>query len=157
MIPWLKFFLLISISTGSLATELVHRFANPNFIGGNPSMGQILLNEANAQNFFKAPVVIIPKANKPTPLEQIASRIQSSLISNLANAQSKEIKDSLIDSKTGLIIPGVRIPITGGYIVETRYDDGDGVYTEGSVIIKIISSVDENEFTEITLPDAKTY
>lgn len=148
MKTWLKLIFLMSFSSCSLGSELTHHFANPNFIGGNPNDGIVLLNQANTQNSFKAPV--IKAAPKPTALENLATRIQSALITMVASADSIALKNTLIDPKTGYIITGVSIPISGGYTVSTSEPDG----ITGSVEITISDGA--GNYTTLTMPDASS-
>jgi len=115
----------MSFSTCSLGNELVHHFANPSFIGGNPNDGVILLNEANAQNSFKAPIAIKPIPVKPTPLENLANRIQSGLLSSIGNAEALLLKNTLLD-KYGYIIPDQSVTIAGGYTITTTASETPG-------------------------------
>jgi len=148
MKTWLKLIFLMSFSTCSLGNELTHHFANPDFIGGNPNDGVVFLNEANAQNSFKAPIV--PAAPKPTALENLATRIQSALITMVASADSIALKNALINPKTGYINTGTSLPISGGYTVSTSVPDG----ITGSVAITISDAA--GNFTTLTMPDAST-
>ena len=55
------------------AENLNYNFINPSFLGGNPNNAAGLLNLANAQNPFKAPV--------DTPAERFAKSIESAVYS----------------------------------------------------------------------------
>ena len=55
------------------AENLNYNFINPSFLGGNPNNASGLLNLANAQNPFKAPV--------DTPAERFAKSIESAVYS----------------------------------------------------------------------------
>ena len=55
------------------AENLNFNFINPSFLGGNPNNAPGLLNLANAQNPFKAPV--------DTPAERFAKNLESAIYS----------------------------------------------------------------------------
>ena len=55
------------------AENLNYNFINPSFLGGNPNNAAGLLNLANAQNPFKAPV--------DTPAEKFAKNLESAVYS----------------------------------------------------------------------------
>ena len=55
------------------AENLNYNFINPSFLGGNPNNAAGLLNLANAQNLFKAPV--------DTPAEKFAKNLESAVYS----------------------------------------------------------------------------
>ena len=124
-----------------LATELTHRFANPNFIGGDANKGIELLTEANAQNGYKAPVVpSTPKVTK-TPLQQYADRVQAAVLSSVTNAQISAIKNDIIDKDTGLIKQNVDVGIGGGYTLTTS------TAVDGSMSIVISDGISNTTFT----------
>ena len=121
----LSFIILMAFSVAVLADQLTHRFANPSFIGGDANKGVVLLNEANAQNGYKAPV--IPSATQ-TPLQLFASKVQTAILSALSTAEAKAINASYIDAN-GYIIPNVTVPLSGGYTLSTSSPDSSGNMT----------------------------
>ncbi|MFG6656644.1 curli production assembly/transport protein CsgF [Scandinavium sp. M-37] len=75
--------LLALITPASWAGNMVFQFVNPNF-GGNPNNGAFLLNEAQAQNSYKAPGGSDDFGyNAPSALDNFTSAIQSQLLSGL--------------------------------------------------------------------------
>lgn len=82
------------------ATELVHRFQNPNFIGGNPLQGSYLMSQAAAQDKHKEPPVVEEPANA---LKDFTARLQESLLNEIANNASSKLFDAdgnLIENNT---------------------------------------------------------
>lgn len=82
------------------ATELVHRFQNPNFIGGSPLNGSYLMSQATAQDTNKEPPVIEEKANS---LQDFTERLKESLLNEIANNASSKLFDAngnLIENNT---------------------------------------------------------
>jgi len=97
---------LILISTNSaFATELVYRFDNPNF-GGSPLNGPVLLNEANAQNGYKAPKVEPVTTPKKTAIEQFTDKVSTALLNKIAASNIDAITSVIVDPKTGNLVPG---------------------------------------------------
>ncbi len=121
----MKFYLrttcLVLFSLNASATELVHHFSNPDFIGGDANKGADLLNSAINQNSYKAPVVSVkPHATtSKTALQLYADKIQTALLNNISTAQTKAIKDQIIDPTTGYIVPNIEVPLGGGYTITT--------------------------------------
>lgn len=74
--------LLAFITPASWAGNMVFQFVNPNF-GGNPNNGAFLLNEAQAQNSYKAPGGDDYGYTAPSALDNFTSAIQSQLLSGL--------------------------------------------------------------------------
>ncbi|MGU3412147.1 curli production assembly/transport protein CsgF [Enterobacteriaceae bacterium C34A] len=74
--------LLAFITPASWAGNMVFQFVNPNF-GGNPNNGAFLLNEAQAQNSYKAPGGDDFGYEAPSALDNFTSAIQSQLLSGL--------------------------------------------------------------------------
>ncbi|MGU3522354.1 curli production assembly/transport protein CsgF [Enterobacteriaceae bacterium C23F] len=74
--------LLAFITPASWAGNMVFQFVNPNF-GGNPNNGAFLLNEAQAQNSYKAPGGDDFGYTAPSALDNFTSAIQSQLLSGL--------------------------------------------------------------------------
>jgi hypothetical protein len=66
------------IFCNSYAENLNYNFINPSFLGGNPNNAPGLLNLANAQNPYKAPV--------DTPAERFAKSIESAVYSKKLTA-----------------------------------------------------------------------
>jgi len=64
---------LIAVFCNCYAENLNFSFINPSFLGGNPNNAPGLLNLANAQNPFKAPV--------DTPAEKFAKNLESAIYS----------------------------------------------------------------------------
>lgn len=82
------------------ATELVHRFQNPNFIGGNPLHGNYLMSQATAQDKHKEPAVVEEPANA---LRDFTERLKESLLNEIANNASSKLFDAdgnLIENNT---------------------------------------------------------
>ena len=129
------------LSTQVSATELVHHFANPNFIGGDPNKGAVLLNEATAQNSYKAPVAATTPKTTQSALQQYASRIQTALLSAVTTAQVTAIKNSIVDTN-GTIKPNVDVQLGGGYTLTTSDPivNGDGTTTMSMTISDGISN-----------------
>lgn len=73
--------LLALITPASWAGNMVFQFVNPNF-GGNPNNGAFLLNEAQAQNSYKAPGGS-DGFTQTSALDNFTSAIQSQLLSGL--------------------------------------------------------------------------
>ncbi|MGL4723567.1 MAG: curli production assembly/transport protein CsgF [Scandinavium sp.] len=73
--------LLAFITPASWAGNMVFQFVNPNF-GGNPNNGSFLLNEAQAQNSYKAPGGS-DGFTQTSALDNFTSAIQSQLLSGL--------------------------------------------------------------------------
>lgn len=73
--------LLAFITPTTWAGNMVFQFVNPNF-GGNPNNGSFLLNEAQAQNSYKAPSGS-DGYTAPSALDNFTSAIQSQLLSGL--------------------------------------------------------------------------
>lgn len=68
------------------AGQLTYQFINPNF-GGNPLNGSVLLNEAQAQNSYKAPNS--DYSSDTSDLSYFTSAIQSQLLGNLMSNVSE--------------------------------------------------------------------
>ncbi|MFK3661834.1 curli production assembly/transport protein CsgF [Scandinavium sp. NPDC088450] len=73
--------LLTLITPASWAGNMVFQFVNPNF-GGNPNNGAFLLNQAQAQNSYKAPSGS-DGFTQTSALDNFTSAIQSQLLSGL--------------------------------------------------------------------------
>jgi curli production assembly/transport component CsgF len=107
--------LLLVVSGLSNAGPLVYYPTNPSF-GGNPGYGSVLLNEAQAQDQHKAPVV----AKTPvTALDTFNKRLQTALINRL----SSNIISSVVNG-TGQIQEGTTE--TTDFIINIS-DIGSGV------------------------------
>ena len=138
-VGWLVIGLFLSSQVS--ATELVHHFANPNFIGGDPNKGAVLLNEANAQNGYKAPVAVTTPKVTQTPLQQYATKVQTALLSAVTTAQVKTIKESILDTN-GTIKSNVDVSLGGGYTLTTSdpITNDDGSITMSMTISDGISN-----------------
>ena len=73
--------LLLACGCANVAAEnLNFNFQNPSFLGGNPNNAAGLLNQANAQNPYKAPVDTALQKFQKNMESAIFSRIQSKLL-----------------------------------------------------------------------------
>jgi len=75
-----QMFILACVCSGVSAENLNFNFMNPSFIGGNPNNAPGLLNQANAQNPYKAPVDTALQKFQKNMESAIFSRIQSKLL-----------------------------------------------------------------------------
>ena len=89
-------------------TELVYAPVNPTF-GGNPNNGPMLLNDAQAQNHFKAPV--------NSPLTNFNNNLQSAILSRLLSESTSRVFG------TGNVL-AVGHYDTGAYTVDVSSGDG---------------------------------
>ena len=91
------------------AENLNFNFQNPSFLGGNPNNAAGLLNQANAQNPFKAPV--------DTPYEKFQKSLESAIFSRL--------QSTLLDARFGKITADAAVGDfdTQGYIVNISKQD----------------------------------
>ena len=91
------------------AENLNFNFQNPSFLGGNPNNAAGLLNQANAQNPFKAPVY--------TPYEKFQKSLESAIFSRL--------QSTLLDARFGKITADAAVGDfdTQGYIVNISKQD----------------------------------
>jgi curli production assembly/transport component CsgF len=94
------------------ASELIYTPMNPSF-GGNPNNGTILMNEATAQNPFKAPSTAL------TPMQTFQNNLQNAILTNLTT----QIKNSMFGTNGNTINPGTYD--AGNYTV-TVTDNGNG-------------------------------
>ena len=156
MIRLLKILILISLSEITVASELIYQFQNPDFIGGNPLNGQVLLNEANAQNIQKAPVKHTTPTPALTPMEKMSKSIETGLLNAVASADVAGLKKSLVDPVTGYIYTNLSgIAISGGYTISTSPGTAsDGVV--GTVDITITDTSGKNTPVTISMPDVPT-
>ena len=69
----------------AVASELIHTSINPSFVGGNPFIGQYLLNSATMQNNHKDSVV------QQTPLEQFRDSLQRNLLYAVTSKLTQEM------------------------------------------------------------------
>lgn len=75
------------------ATSLVYTPVNPSF-GGNPLNGNVLLNNANAQNRHKDPDATGSSATRtPSALDTFNQRLQSLILSRIANSVTGNLFD----------------------------------------------------------------
>ena len=73
--------LLLASGCANVAAEnLNFSFQNPSFLGGNPNNAAGLLNQANAQNPFKAPAESAAQKSARSYETAVFSRIQSKLL-----------------------------------------------------------------------------
>lgn len=103
--------------SAALAAPLVYVPVNPSF-GGNPLNGNVLLNEAQAQNDYKAPV------SRKTPADRLAAfeeALQNAVLSRVQSAAIRQIVN--VD---GGLIPGT--VETQDFII-TVVNNGDGTVT----------------------------
>jgi curli production assembly/transport component CsgF len=82
------FFLIFNKSV--LATELTHRFINPNFVG-SPQNGSFMQNQADNQNLFKAPSA---NASNQTPIDSFKQSLQRAILSRVQNNATQSLFDS---------------------------------------------------------------
>lgn len=146
MKPCLSLLILLIITNSSYGTELSHRFANPNFIGGDAAKGIFLLNEANSQNSFTAPIKPTKSGSTTptkTPLQQFSDKIQSALLNTISTAQTKAIKDAIIDPATGYVVPNVEVPLSGDYTIRTLSPD----LVNGTLTMIISDGISNTSFT----------
>jgi len=124
-----------------------HRFINPDF-GGNPLNGPVLLNEANAQNFFKAPT--------STSSASTTASSASTVSQGALNAFKTQL-ESMVLNKLALEITNQLFPSNGGTSsVQTgTYNFGDYVVTisnaTGGLNVNV-SDVVAGTSTNITIP-----
>jgi len=138
---------LILISTNSaFATELVYHFQNPNF-GGNPLNGPFLLNEANAQNSYKAPKVETVKIPKKTAIEQFTDKVETALFNKLATSNIEALTSVIVDPVTGNIVPGANADVGTYNISVSNVVEGDN----GTKLLNVIIS-DGITNTNISVP-----
>lgn len=103
--------------SAALAGPLVYVPVNPSF-GGNPLNGSVLLNEAQAQNDYRAPVA------RKTPGDRLAAfeeALQNAVLSRVQSAAIRQIVN--VD---GGLIPGT--VETQDFII-TVANNGDGTVT----------------------------
>lgn len=117
--------ILLLLSPGAIATELVYEPVNPSF-GGNPMNGSFLLQKAQSQNAHENPQGEL----------SFVERFQESLERNIINSLTRRIAD-------GDIVEGVYD--TGEYTVEVVGQP------DGSVVVFITSNTTGEE-TRITMP-----
>lgn len=85
----------------SEATTLVYTPVNPNF-GGSPLNGPNLLNEANAQNYYKAPNASGPNSTKQlTPLQQFQQELEQAVLARIAQS----VTGGIVNAQ-GQLVPG---------------------------------------------------
>lgn len=75
------------------ATELIYRPVNPAF-GGNPLNGPTLLNEATAQNGFKAPIAEKTPTPTKSQLQLFKDNLERAILNKLAFGTSQNIFDA---------------------------------------------------------------
>ncbi|HET6555204.1 MAG TPA: curli assembly protein CsgF [Dyella sp.] len=93
--------LLAACSGPAVATTLVYTPVNPNF-GGSPLNGPNLLNEANAQNYYKNPGASgSAGAKQLTPLQQFQQELQQAVLSRIAQS----VTGGIVNAQ-GQLVPG---------------------------------------------------
>ena len=90
------------------AETLNFNFQNPSFIGGNPNNAAWLLNLANAQGEFKAPVLSPAERFEENLQSAIFSKVQSAILnpgttSPFGDYETANFKISVVDSGNGKI------------------------------------------------------
>ena len=145
-IPLLIFILTVAPQLAE-STEMDHRFINPNF-GGNPLNGPNLLNEANAQNFFKAPTTTSATSSTASTAKSVSQGALNSFKTQL---------ESMVLNKLALEITNQLFPSNGSTSsVQTgTYNFGDYVVTisnaTGGLNVNV-SDVVAGTSTNITIP-----
>jgi Type VIII secretion system (T8SS), CsgF protein len=125
------------------ATELTHRFVSPTN-GGNALNGSFLLNQAEAQNTFKDPVIAAAKTTSTTStaqtnLDSFKNRLQAAILNKIS---ATSVTD-LFDETSGNIIPGSKLD----------FDlNGDGVGDYKLIVGQIITTGDTRNIS-ITITD----
>lgn len=86
----------------SQATTLVYTPVNPNF-GGSPLNGPNLLNEANAQNYYKNPNAsgAGSGSSQLTPLQQFQQELQQAVLARIAQS----VTGGIVNAQ-GQLVPG---------------------------------------------------
>ena len=107
-------FLLACVSANVAAENLNFSFQNPSFLGGNPNNAAGLLNQANAQNPYRAPVV--------SPYDKFQKSLESAIFSKL--------QKNLLDAKFGEITSADAVGEfdTQGYLISI-VDSGNNLLT----------------------------
>ena len=156
MRPSIYLCLAVIFSPTVTATELTHRFTNPNFIGGSPLNGSYLMNQATAQDITKEPPVVEPPVNA---LQDFTDRLKESLLSDVASNASKDLFD-----KDGNLREGGTVSIGGFSVSVGTADKGaltisitDGLTSTQLIVPKVNSSSSSNSTIDAgTLLDAGT-
>ena len=114
------------------ANELRHQFVNPNF-GGNPFNAAPLLNNANSQNDYSAPV---SESGRLSSAESFKNRLDRAIFSRLsrelvANAFSSE-DGSIVEGniETGLNSINIEEEATGTIVTITDNETGESTVIE---------------------------
>lgn len=136
-----------SFSTTLNATEIIHRFENPNF-GGNPLNGSVFLNEANTQNKIQDPDAKSVTRTTQTPMQRFISSLQSSILSRLSGTTVASLFDENGNLKLGAT---VNFDPTG---------DGSSIFAvtvgeaavEGNVTITISDGITDTSLTVPIIP-----
>lgn len=90
---WIYPLLLAVFATPLSATELVHRFVNPNF-GGSPLNGPFLLNQAAEQNKHKDPAVASKtEAAQKSEIERFKENLQRAILNQVSRATTENLFD----------------------------------------------------------------
>jgi len=104
--------LLLACGCANVAAEnLNFSFQNPSFLGGNPNNAAGLLNQANAQNPYKAPV--------DTPYEKFQKSLENAIFSR--------VQSTLLDARFGKITADAAVGDfdTENYIINITKSDAD--------------------------------
>ena len=104
------------------ASPLTYTPVNPSF-GGNPNNGPVLLNEASAQNNYKAPPVTQSPADR---LHAFETALQNAVINRVSSAVIRNIVND-----AGDLIPGtvetqdfiIKVTDLGGGLVQIETTD----------------------------------
>ena len=112
---WAGTMMLALVSSGAFATELIYTPVNPTF-GGNPLNAAGLLANANAQNDYKAPVVV---KTEQTELEKFNEQVQAAILAKIRTNVGKAV-DTLLGN-------GVDKTTTVGNYVITYKKEGNNV------------------------------
>ena len=116
------------------AGEIVQGFVNPSF-GGNPNNGPVLLNEANAINKFKAPVVSSSSSSISSSSSSTTTGAPSQFAITVDNLVQSAIASRLVTQALG---PSSSTPLTTNSI-----DTGVNTIT--------ITSLPNNVGTQVTI------
>ena len=139
--------LLIIVPQFAESTEMDHHFINPDF-GGNPLNGPVLLNEANAQNFFKAPTTTSATSSTASTATSVSQSALNSFKTQL---------ESMVLNKLALEITNQLFPSNGttSSVQTGTYNFGDYVVTisnaTGGLNVNV-SDVVAGTSTNITIP-----
>lgn len=94
--------------TNVFASELIHTPINPSFVGGNPFMGQVLLNSAVMQNDHHVATVQL------TPLEQFKNSLQQNLLYAITSKLTQDMYGENGFKPGHYMYAGMNVDVTGG-------------------------------------------